>query len=66
MVRIAGLAAREMPKLERMVISKNGERDQAAIIYRRQSHMEATLTIRATWDVQIDPELVKAWEGGLN
>lgn len=63
LVRIAGLAARNMPKLERMDIWKFWKREACWIVFRRESSRKGTIAIKATWDIELDPDVVEAWEG---
>ncbi|KAK2805732.1 hypothetical protein FQN51_009235 [Onygenales sp. PD_10] len=59
----AGLAALNMPQLERMVIWSTKQGEACAVIYHRQkAHKLATLTWRGTWDLNLSREVVESWQ----
>ncbi|KAF4999592.1 hypothetical protein FGRMN_2340 [Fusarium graminum] len=55
----AAMFALNMPKLETMTIWYGGKREACAFTYSRE---EVSVTWRGTWDVDLEPLLLEAWE----
>ncbi|KAI3328998.1 hypothetical protein HD806DRAFT_481340 [Xylariaceae sp. AK1471] len=57
----AGLAARSMPRLHTMAIWNGGKGEACAFIYRKKNS-GSSITWRSTWDLELGPSIVEAWE----
>ncbi|GAB1317024.1 Oxoglutarate iron-dependent oxygenase protein [Madurella fahalii] len=58
---VAGITARRMPKLQAFVLWNGMKGEACAFIYHRDGG-RASITWRGTWDMQLSPRVVKAWQ----